>query len=391
MRSVEFEGLEIDVQNAIQEINSMFAGYSSNREDSSNNNNNNNCNNFGNNYDQHNARVQRNDFEPNRPRMNHQGFFRGRTFSNSNNYNNFQQGRNYQNDGGRDRSMNSRNDFNSGYGRNTYQESNSSYPRNNYKNNNDYGNNKQEVTNNWVHQSHNPPAFNRSNSQSADACNQQVDDWSMEEMKANFKPSLNTYQCSNNDLNDFTKRSTSNASEHRFHSGSNNYNNNSNFNSGGYKPRYDKFEANKTTSNEDYRSVAIDWDKVNQECDAARKERWAKCPTLIKEFYTEHPNTTSMTQEEIEAFRKENNNISVSRVFDELASVESMPKPVTEFEYAFGSYPELLNEVKKQGFAKPSPIQSQMWPILLRGEDCIGIGKPFFPIQLSKFICILNL
>lgn len=29
----------------------------------------------------------------------------------------------------------------------------------------------------------------------------------------------------------------------------------------------------------------------------------------------------------------------------------------------------------KQGFTKPSPIQCQAWPVLLKGEDLIGIAQ----------------
>lgn len=45
------------------------------------------------------------------------------------------------------------------------------------------------------------------------------------------------------------------------------------------------------------------------------------------------------------------------------------------FEQAFQNYPDILREIKKQGFVKPSPIQSQAWPILLKGKDLIGIAQ----------------
>ena len=35
----------------------------------------------------------------------------------------------------------------------------------------------------------------------------------------------------------------------------------------------------------------------------------------------------------------------------------------------------ILDEIYKQKFEKPSPIQLQMWPILLQGMDCIGIAQ----------------
>ena len=34
-----------------------------------------------------------------------------------------------------------------------------------------------------------------------------------------------------------------------------------------------------------------------------------------------------------------------------------------------------MEEIRKQGFEKPSPIQSQAWPVLLNGEDLIGIAQ----------------
>lgn len=34
-----------------------------------------------------------------------------------------------------------------------------------------------------------------------------------------------------------------------------------------------------------------------------------------------------------------------------------------------------IEQIKNQGFEKPSPIQSQAWPVLLKGEDLIGIAQ----------------
>lgn len=119
----------------------------------------------------------------------------------------------------------------------------------------------------------------------------------------------------------------------------------------------------------------IDWAKANKDADEARKERWSKCPLMVKDFYVEHPEVTNMSDEDVEAFRKENKNIVVSRTFADEASTEPMPKPTTKFEHAFEKFPDLMAEITKAGFEKPSPIQSQMWPILLRGEDCIGIAQ----------------
>ena len=133
-------------------------------------------------------------------------------------------------------------------------------------------------------------------------------------------------------------------------------------------------EPTSTTTGDDH--PIIDWDKANAEAEEARIARWAKCPLLIKDFYVEHPEVTEMKDEDVEKFRIENKNIVVARTFaKEEESTDPMPKPTTKFEHAFEKFPDLMTEIKKAGFEKPSPIQSQMWPILMAGEDCIGIAQ----------------
>lgn len=65
----------------------------------------------------------------------------------------------------------------------------------------------------------------------------------------------------------------------------------------------------------------------------------------------------------------------MSRTFDPEAKPEDLPKPCPQFEHCFEKYPDLMAAIKKQGFKKPSPIQSQAWPVLLQGEDLIGIAQ----------------
>lgn len=159
-------------------------------------------------------------------------------------------------------------------------------------------------------------------------------------------------------------------------------------NNNGYNGRHrDNSQSHKdsyTSKNVEKAEVfePIDWDKANEICDAARKERWEKCPELLKNFYEEHPEVTKMTDDEVRNFRLESLNIAIARTFDPDATPESLPKPCTKFEHCFSAYPELLHEIEKQGFAKPSPIQSQAWPILLQGEDLIGIAR-----KLTNTIC----
>jgi ATP-dependent RNA helicase DDX5/DBP2 len=52
----------------------------------------------------------------------------------------------------------------------------------------------------------------------------------------------------------------------------------------------------------------------------------------------------------------------------------NVPKPVTTFDEAgFPSY--VMNEVKQQGFAAPTAIQAQGWPMALSGRDVVGIAE----------------
>lgn len=85
----------------------------------------------------------------------------------------------------------------------------------------------------------------------------------------------------------------------------------------------------------------------------------------------------NLSQADVERIRSENNNISVSHVFEDKEDepLPPIPNPVWKFEQCFADYPDLLEEVQKQGFTKPSPIQSQAWPILLKGHDMIGIAQ----------------
>lgn len=81
-----------------------------------------------------------------------------------------------------------------------------------------------------------------------------------------------------------------------------------------------------------------------------------------------------MSEQDVEIFRKENNKIVVSRTFKSDES-KLIPKPCPKFINAFHQYPDILDVIGKAGFQKPSPIQAQAWPVLLSGEDLIGIAQ----------------
>jgi len=119
--------------------------------------------------------------------------------------------------------------------------------------------------------------------------------------------------------------------------------------------------------------VEIDWGNVMAQHEEAQKIKWGKCPTLIKDFYEEHPTVTDMNPKQVADFRAANNNIVVNN-FDENSSSKIL-NPVNTFEQAFFNYPEIMLTINKQGFFKPSPIQAQAWPYLLSGKDLIGIAQ----------------
>ena len=77
----------------------------------------------------------------------------------------------------------------------------------------------------------------------------------------------------------------------------------------------------------------IDWGAVKEQHEESQKARWAKCPTLIKNFYKEHPEVTEMTPDTVKQFRLDNNNIVVSNFDPESSAplLNPVPKYVPVF------------------------------------------------------------
>ena len=79
----------------------------------------------------------------------------------------------------------------------------------------------------------------------------------------------------------------------------------------------------------------------------------------------EHPDVKARGDREADDWRMKNN-IKIDG--------KGVPKPVFTFEEA--SMPDyVLSEVLRCGFDKPTPIQSQGWPMALLGRDMIGISR----------------
>ena len=64
---------------------------------------------------------------------------------------------------------------------------------------------------------------------------------------------------------------------------------------------------------------SIDWDAIKENQEANEKARWAHLPEMYRNFYTEHPDVTSRSEEEVSLFRRDNNNIEVKN-FNEVSS-----------------------------------------------------------------------
>nr|XP_021149231.1 probable ATP-dependent RNA helicase DDX43 isoform X2 [Columba livia] len=119
--------------------------------------------------------------------------------------------------------------------------------------------------------------------------------------------------------------------------------------------------------------MVIDWASLRENKAKYEAMKWADLPPIEKNFYRESSRTASMSQEEVQLWRKENNNI----ICDDLKEGEKrcIPNPVCKFEDVFERYPDIMANIRKVGFQKPTPIQSQAWPIILQGIDLIGIAQ----------------
>ncbi|NXJ95363.1 DDX43 helicase, partial [Corythaixoides concolor] len=117
----------------------------------------------------------------------------------------------------------------------------------------------------------------------------------------------------------------------------------------------------------------INWASLRENKAKYEAMKWAGLPPIEKNFYKESSRTASMSQEEVELWRKENNNI----ICDDLKEGEKrhIPNPVCKFEDVFEHYPGIMANIRRVGFQKPTPIQSQAWPVILQGIDLIGIAQ----------------
>ncbi|XP_070697534.1 probable ATP-dependent RNA helicase DDX43 [Pempheris klunzingeri] len=119
--------------------------------------------------------------------------------------------------------------------------------------------------------------------------------------------------------------------------------------------------------------ISIDWNTIRENKDKYEELKWKDLPPMKKKFYTEAESVSMLTAEEVSEWRKENNNIFV----DDLKEGEKrhIPNPCRTFMEAFEPYAEIMENIEQVGFVKPTPIQSQAWPVMLSGEDLIAIAQ----------------
>lgn len=83
-----------------------------------------------------------------------------------------------------------------------------------------------------------------------------------------------------------------------------------------------------------------------------------------KDFYKPHEEVLNRNPREVERYREQH----------EITIKGSAPNPIERFEEVF--IPDyVLNEIRRQNFERPTPIQAQGWPIALSGSNMVGIAK----------------
>uniref|UniRef100_A0A8D8QF13 RNA helicase n=2 Tax=Cacopsylla melanoneura TaxID=428564 RepID=A0A8D8QF13_9HEMI len=97
---------------------------------------------------------------------------------------------------------------------------------------------------------------------------------------------------------------------------------------------------------------------------ALRAINWGDLAPFEKNFFHPAPSVLNRHPAEVQAFREKH----------QMTLKGNAPNPIEEFSEA--NFPDyVLKEVKKQGFDRPTPIQSQGWPIAMSGSNMVGVAQ----------------
>jgi ATP-dependent RNA helicase DDX43 len=118
----------------------------------------------------------------------------------------------------------------------------------------------------------------------------------------------------------------------------------------------------------------IDWASLNVAYKEYEKNRWKNVKELQKCVYTEHEEIKKLSEKEVNEF-KSANMIKVMTPPTKHGD-GAQPKPIRKFKHAFHNHPWLRTDIMLTGFSSPSPLQCQLWPILLSGHDVLAIAPP---------------
>ncbi|XP_055690366.1 uncharacterized protein LOC129793899 [Lutzomyia longipalpis] len=95
------------------------------------------------------------------------------------------------------------------------------------------------------------------------------------------------------------------------------------------------------------------------------KPIWESLPPFPKDFYVPHSRALTRTESDVANFRL---------MMEITVAGNRVPHPNQNFDE--GGFPEyVMREISKQGFASPTAIQAQGWPIALSGRDMVGIAQ----------------
>ncbi|EYB96950.1 hypothetical protein Y032_0145g2498 [Ancylostoma ceylanicum] len=104
-----------------------------------------------------------------------------------------------------------------------------------------------------------------------------------------------------------------------------------------------------------------------------KDERFRDCKDIVRDLYKKPPNAPNYSTEQLNDLYESMQHLKVYRHNRE--STAEIPPPFMTFDEAFHDYPSILSELKNHSFTTPSPVQSQLWPALLKGNDCIGVSQ----------------